>query len=50
MQIANVLNYVRTHFGNQYTDVITAAAVKAALGEPQARHAIGATDKSSVSH
>jgi mono/diheme cytochrome c family protein len=50
VQIANVLNYVRTHFGNLYTDVITPAAVKAALGEPQARHAIGATDKSSVSH
>ena len=28
-QIANVLNYVRTHFGNRYKDVITPAAVKA---------------------
>jgi|SRR5580658_3011421 mono/diheme cytochrome c family protein len=50
VQIANVLNYVRTHFGNQYSDVITPAAVKAALGEPPARHADGSTDKSSVSH
>ena len=30
VQIANVLNYVRTHFGNRYKDVITSAAVKAA--------------------
>jgi mono/diheme cytochrome c family protein len=29
-QIANVLNYVRTHFGNHYHDVVTPAAVKAA--------------------
>jgi mono/diheme cytochrome c family protein len=28
-QIANVLNYVRTHFGNHYTDVITTEQVKA---------------------
>jgi len=28
-QIANVLNYVRTHFGNRYRDVITPAAVNA---------------------
>ena len=28
-QIANVLNYVRTHFGNRYKDLITPAAVKA---------------------
>jgi mono/diheme cytochrome c family protein len=50
VQIANVLNYVRTHFGNQYTDVITPEAVRTALGEPPARHAAGTTDKSSVSH
>jgi mono/diheme cytochrome c family protein len=29
-QIANVLNYVRTHFGNHYTDIITTAQVTAA--------------------
>jgi len=29
-QIANVINYVRTHFGNRYQDAVTPAAVKAA--------------------
>ncbi|HTW75147.1 MAG TPA: cytochrome c [Steroidobacteraceae bacterium] len=29
-QIANVVNYIRTHFGNHYTDRVTPAAVKAA--------------------
>ena len=29
-QIANVINYVRTHFGNHYKDAVTAANVKAA--------------------
>ncbi len=29
-QIANVINYVRTHFGNHYKDVVTPATVKAA--------------------
>ena len=29
-QIANVINYVRTHFGNHYKDAVTPAAVKAA--------------------
>ena len=28
-QIASVLNYVRTHFGNRYKDLITPAAIKA---------------------
>jgi mono/diheme cytochrome c family protein len=28
-QIASVLNYVRTHFGNRYRDLITPTAVKA---------------------
>lgn len=28
-QIANVLNYIRTHFGNHYKDTITPAEVKA---------------------
>jgi mono/diheme cytochrome c family protein len=28
-QIANVLNYVRSHFGNHYRDLITPAAVNA---------------------
>ena len=32
-QIAAVINYVRTHFGNRYTDPITAAEV-AALDQP----------------
>jgi mono/diheme cytochrome c family protein len=27
-QVANVVNYVRTHFGNHYTDKVTAADVK----------------------
>jgi len=29
-QIANVINYVRTHFGNHYRDLVTPAAVRAA--------------------
>jgi mono/diheme cytochrome c family protein len=29
-QIADLVNYVRTHFGNQYTDAVTPADVKAA--------------------
>jgi mono/diheme cytochrome c family protein len=28
-QVANVINYVRTHFGNQYKDKVTPALVKA---------------------
>jgi mono/diheme cytochrome c family protein len=28
-QVANVINYVRTHFGNHYKDVVSHAAVKA---------------------
>ncbi len=28
-QIAGVINYVRSHFGNHYTDLITAAEVRA---------------------
>ena len=28
-QVASVLNYVRTHFGNRYKDVVTASAVAA---------------------
>jgi mono/diheme cytochrome c family protein len=28
-QVANVINYVRTHFGNQYRDKVTPALVKA---------------------
>lgn len=30
-QIAAVVNYVRTHFGNRYKDVVTVAEVKAVL-------------------
>jgi mono/diheme cytochrome c family protein len=29
-QIANVVNYVRTHFGNHYTDAVTPAGVRTA--------------------
>jgi mono/diheme cytochrome c family protein len=29
-QIANVINYVRTHFGNHYRDAVTPTAVRAA--------------------
>jgi mono/diheme cytochrome c family protein len=29
-QVANVINYIRTHFGNHYKDAVTPAAVKAA--------------------
>ncbi len=36
-QIADVLNYIRTHFGNHYSSTITIAQVNAA------RHATGAT-------
>lgn len=28
-QIADVVNYVRTHFGNQYADAVTAQSVTA---------------------
>ncbi|MBV1830144.1 cytochrome c [Komagataeibacter sp. AV436] len=31
-QIASVVNYVRTHFGNAYTDTISASDVKAMSG------------------
>ncbi|MEW6169217.1 MAG: cytochrome c [Pseudomonadota bacterium] len=34
-QIADVVNYVRTHFGNGYTDTVTPAEVRALL--PQAK-------------
>jgi mono/diheme cytochrome c family protein len=30
VQIANVVNYIRTHFGNRYTDTVTPAFVAAA--------------------
>lgn len=44
-QIASVLNYVRTHFGNHYKDTITPAAVEARRGiegpvQPQGPHRI----------
>jgi mono/diheme cytochrome c family protein len=29
-QVADVVNYVRTHFGNSYSDAVSAAAVSAA--------------------
>ena len=45
-QIANVINYVRTHFGNRYKDAVTPAAVaaqRAALsaGSPAAEQPSG---------
>jgi mono/diheme cytochrome c family protein len=36
-QVANVINYIRTHFGNHYKDVVTQAAVKAARGPAENR-------------
>ncbi len=33
-QVAAVINYVRTHFGNHYTDVITVAEVDGLDGSP----------------
>ena len=33
-QIALVVNYVRSHFGNAYTDTVTEAEVKAMHGKP----------------
>ena len=33
-QIADVVNYVRSNFGNHYTDTVTAAEVSAAAGPP----------------
>jgi mono/diheme cytochrome c family protein len=33
-QIADVINYVRTHFGNNYADKVTPADVSAAAGPP----------------
>ena len=32
-QIAAVVNYVRTHFGNDYADAVTAADARAARGQ-----------------
>jgi len=29
-QVADVINYVRTHFGNSYSDVVSAADISAA--------------------
>jgi mono/diheme cytochrome c family protein len=36
-QVAGVINFVRTHFGNHYTDSITAAEVTA-MHPPSASH------------
>jgi mono/diheme cytochrome c family protein len=33
-QIAEVVNYVRTHFGNTYTDAVTVEDVKSVAGPP----------------
>jgi mono/diheme cytochrome c family protein len=55
-QIANVINYVRTHFGNHYKDEVTPAAVQAVrsqketgqlrFGRPSSSHADRATQGS----
>jgi mono/diheme cytochrome c family protein len=37
-QVADVVNYVRTHFGNAYPDAISAADVAAARQRPQSAH------------
>jgi mono/diheme cytochrome c family protein len=50
VQIANVLNYVRTHFGNEYKDVVTVEAVKAARHQMQTRGASENVDKAAASH
>jgi mono/diheme cytochrome c family protein len=34
-QVANVVNYVRTHFGNSYADALSAADVAAARARPK---------------
>jgi mono/diheme cytochrome c family protein len=52
VQIANVLNYVRTHFGNQYQDAISPDAVRATrhrTNTPRAAPAVG-KDKVSANH
>jgi mono/diheme cytochrome c family protein len=36
-QVADVINYVRTHFGNSYPDALTAADVAAARRRAPAR-------------
>ena len=36
-QVADVVNYVRTHFGNSYTDAVSAADVAAARRRATAR-------------
>ena len=37
-QVADVINYVRSHFGNDYRDTVTVAAVTAARPpSPQGR-------------
>ncbi len=44
-QVANVINYVRSHFGNHYKDAVTAAEVavrRAALGSTPAAETPGA--------
>jgi mono/diheme cytochrome c family protein len=50
VQIANVLNYVRTHFGNQYQDVITPQTVKAARRQSETDRTSEAINKAAASH
>jgi len=50
VQIANVLNYVRTHFGNQYQDVIAPQTVKAARRQSETDRTSDAINKAAASH
>ena len=49
-QIANVLNYVRTHFGNHYQDVITPQRVSTARRQNKTHRTSEAVDKASASN
>jgi mono/diheme cytochrome c family protein len=37
-QVADVINYVRTHFGNEYDDPVSAASVEAARPRGESNH------------
>jgi mono/diheme cytochrome c family protein len=50
VQIASVLNYVRTHFGNQYKDTISVEQVKAARVQMVSHSTSEHVDKASQSH
>jgi mono/diheme cytochrome c family protein len=50
VQIASVLNYVRTHFGNQFKDTISVEQVKAARVQMLSHNTSENGDKASQSH